>query len=133
VPQSRFAGAVIRLYLNVYERATLRFEKLMKDFFLEVARRMPDKARFFVWPQKGRIIGFSMCLSNKRRCSEYVGMDYAVTLNVHLYFVIMRDLIEWAIAHRYEEFLSTGLVYAPNTSFVSSSCLLISTCGTLCR
>jgi hypothetical protein len=108
------ADKIYQLYLNMYERATLRFEKLTKEFFLEVARRMPDKARFFVWRQKDRIIGFNLCMSSERKlCSEYAGMDYAVALDVHLYFVIMRDVIEWAIAHGYEEFLSTGLVYAP--------------------
>ena len=35
------------LYLQVYHRSKLHFEKLTEAYFCELGRRMPDKARFF--------------------------------------------------------------------------------------
>src|SRR5262249_3808635 len=50
------------LYLNVYERSKLHFEKLTKDYFCRLDEEMPDKVRYFIWHQNGRIIAFSLCM-----------------------------------------------------------------------
>ena len=50
------------LYEQVYERSELKFEKLTKSYFREIGRRMPDKARFFLWRQNGKLIAFSLCM-----------------------------------------------------------------------
>ena len=102
------------LYLQVYERSTLRFEKLTKEFLCELGRRMPDKVRFFLWRQGGRIIAFSVCTVQRDAIyAEYLGLDYTVALQLHLYFVVMRDLISWAMANGYKSLHSTGLNYDP--------------------
>src|SRR5215472_547336 len=46
------------LYVSVYDRSKLHFEKLTKEYFCAVSKLMPDKVRFFVWRQSGTIIGF---------------------------------------------------------------------------
>ena len=102
------------LYLQVYERATLRFEKLTKEYFCEVGRRMPDKARFFIWRQSGKPVAFSLSLVHGDAIyNEYLGLDYAVALDLHLYFYAFRDVMSWAIANGYKRYLSTGLSYDP--------------------
>jgi len=102
------------LYLQVYERSTLRFEKLTKEFLCELGRRIPDKVRFFLWRQGGRIIAFSVCMVQRDALyAEYLGLDYAVALQLHLYFVVMRDLISWAMANGYKSLHSSGLNYDP--------------------
>ena len=53
---------VYPLYLSVYERATLRFEKLTKEYFCGIGQRMPDKARFFVWRDGEKIVAFALCM-----------------------------------------------------------------------
>src|SRR5205807_9922663 len=35
------------LYLNVYERSPLQFERLTPQYLTRIGREMPDKARFF--------------------------------------------------------------------------------------
>jgi predicted N-acyltransferase len=111
---SALADEIYPLYLQVYERSDLHFEKLTKEFFREAGRRMPDKVRFFIWRQDGRIIAFSLCLLGENTLyGEYLGLDYSIALQLHLYFYVMRDTISWAIANGYTSIMSTALGYAP--------------------
>ena len=50
------------LYLNVFARSPLQFEKLTKEFLAEIGARMPDKTRFLVWRQEGRAVAFALCM-----------------------------------------------------------------------
>jgi hypothetical protein len=105
---------VYPLYLQVYARSKLRFEKLTEQYFCELGRRMPDKARFFLWSQNGKIIAFATCMINDDAFySEYIGLDYDVALDLHLYHYIFRDMVSWAIANGYTWFRSSGLNYDP--------------------
>jgi predicted N-acyltransferase len=105
---------VFPLYLQVFERAQFRFEKLTAEFLCELGRRMPDKARFFVWRQQGRVIAFSLCMvQDDEIFGEYLGFDYAVALDLHLYHYVFRDVVTWAMAHGYKTFRSNGASYDP--------------------
>ena len=55
------------LYLQVYERSKLHFEKLTEQYFCDLGRRMGDRVRFFVWRQSGRIVAFATCKCIARR------------------------------------------------------------------
>lgn len=102
------------LYLGVYERSSLKFEKLTKEFFAAIGQRMPDKARFFLWRAGGRLIAFGLCLvDGDLICHEYVGFDYTVAFDVNLYYRVFHDIVEWAIAHGYKRYLSGSLNYDP--------------------
>jgi hypothetical protein len=105
---------VYPLYLSVYERATLRFEKLTKEYFCEIGRRMPDKVRFFVWRHEKNIVAFGFCMvEGNSICSEYVGFDYSVAYKFNLYYVVVRDIMSWAMANGYQCYRNTGLNYEP--------------------
>jgi len=111
-------GAVIDdvypLYLRVYERAKLRFERLSKDYFCRLGREMPDKVRFFVWRQDGRIVAFALCMiEGDAIYGEYLGFDYAVALELHLYHYVFRDVASWAIANGFKSLGTGGLNYDP--------------------
>ncbi len=102
------------LYLQVLGRSKMQFEKLTKEYFIEIGRRMPDKARFFLWRQNGKVIAFSLCLvEGDTLYGEYIGLDYSIALDLHLYFYVMRDIISWSIANGYKSIESSGLSYAP--------------------
>jgi predicted N-acyltransferase len=102
------------LYLQVYERSNLRFEKLTEEYFCELGRRMRDRVRFFVWRQNGRIVAFASCMTHDDSIyAEYIGLDYELALELHLYHYIFRDVVSWAIAHGYKWFRSSGLNYDP--------------------
>jgi hypothetical protein len=102
------------LYLNVYNRSNLRFEKLTKDYLCRLGREMPDKVRFFLWRQGGRMIAFSLCmLEGHSIYDEYLGLDYSVALDLHLYHYTLRDIVEWAIRHGCKWYCSSALNYDP--------------------
>jgi len=109
-----FLDDVYPLYLQVYERSKLHFEKLTKGYFSKLGRLMPDKVCFFVWRQNARIVGFTLCMTEGDAIyAEYIGLDYSVALDLHLYHYAVRDMITWSIANGYKWFHSSGLNYDP--------------------
>lgn len=102
------------LYLGVYERATLRFEKLTKEYLCDIGRRMPDKVRFFIWRHESKVVAFGLCMVDGNSiCSEYVGFDYNVAFRFNLYYVVVRDIMSWAMMNGYRCYRNTGLNYEP--------------------
>jgi hypothetical protein len=105
---------VYPLYLQVYDRSPLHFERLTKAYFCGLGQRMGDKVRFFVWRQDGRIVAFGSCIVHGDTVhAEYLGLDYTVALDLHLYHYTFRDLISWAIAGGFKWFHGSGLNYDP--------------------
>ena len=105
---------VFPLYLQVYNRSKYHFEKLSKAYLCRLGPLMPDKVRFFIWRRQGRIVAFTVCmLQGDEFYAEYIGLDYAVALDLHLYHYAVRGMIEWAIANGYKWFCSSGLNYDP--------------------
>jgi hypothetical protein len=105
---------VYPLYLQVYHRSKLHFERLTKAYFCGLGHRIGDKVRFFVWRQNGKIVAFASCiLQGDTIHAEYLGLDYAVALDLHLYHYTFRDLINWGIAGGYKWFRSSSLNYDP--------------------
>ena len=108
------ADEIYPLYLAVHERSPLKFETLTKDYFRAIARRMPDRARFFIWRQNGKIVAFSFCLiCGNAIYDECIGLDYSVALDLHLYFYTLRDIISWALRHGLKYYYSNPLNYEP--------------------
>ena len=102
------------LYLAVHERSPLKFETLTKDYFSAVGQRMPDRARFLIWRQHGKIVAFSFCLvCGDALYDECIGLDYSVALDLHLYFYTLRDIISWAVQQRLKYYYSNPLNYEP--------------------
>jgi len=109
-----FIDEIHPLYLAVHERSPLKFETLTKDYFLAVAKRMPERARFFIWRQSGKIVAFSFCLvCGDAIYDECIGLDYSVALDLHLYFYSLRDIITWALQQRLKYYYSNPLNYEP--------------------
>ena len=102
------------LYLQVHGRSPMQFEHLTKDFFLRIAREMPERVRFFIWRTGDRIVAFSLGLvCGDTIYDECLGLDYDVALDLHLYFYTMRDVIRWAIDQKLRFYLSGPLNYDP--------------------
>jgi predicted N-acyltransferase len=109
-----FVDEIYPMYLAVHERSPLKFETLTKDYFLAVAERMPERARFFIWRQSGKIVAFSFCLvCGDAIYDECIGLDYSVALDLHLYFYTLRDIISWALQQRLKYYYSNPLNYEP--------------------
>jgi hypothetical protein len=109
-----YVDEVYPLYLNVYQRSSLQFEKLTKEYLCRLGREIPDKARFFIWRQKGRAVAFSLCmLDGDSIYDEYLGLDYSIALDLHLYFYTIREVIEWGMKQGYKWYCSSALNYDP--------------------
>jgi predicted N-acyltransferase len=78
---------VYALYLATYLAGTVRFEKLTREYFLEVGRIQRDQARFFLFYLEGRLVCFNLW------------MDYAVARQLNLYFYRWHHNVEWCLAH----------------------------------
>jgi len=102
------------LYVQTFARSELRFEELTKDFLLRISREMPDCARFFLWRQNGKIVAFALCIVDGDTIHDLnVGLDYTVALELHLYFVTWRDVVQWALANGLKRYYTAPLNYDP--------------------
>jgi len=102
------------LYLAVHERSPLKFETLTRDYFRAIGQQMPDRTRFFIWRQLGKIVAFSFCLvCDDKIYDECIGLDYSVALQLHLYFYTLRDIISWALKQGLKYYYSNPLNYEP--------------------
>src|SRR5438477_45598 len=102
------------LYLAVHERSPFKFETLTKDYFRAIEQRMPERARFFIWQQKGKIVAFSFCLvCGDAIYDECIGLDYSVALDLHLYFYTLRDIVSWSLQEGLKYYYSNPLNYGP--------------------
>jgi predicted N-acyltransferase len=105
---------VYPLYLQVLERAHLRFEKLTKDYLCRLGQDMPDKARFFIWRLNGKAVAFAVTMVHDDAIYDlYLGMDYPLALDLHLYFYTFRDVLSWAMEQGLKQYCSTPLGYDP--------------------
>ncbi len=60
---------------------------------------MPERVRFFIWRQNGKAIAFSVALVHDGTIyDDYLGLDYSVALDLHLYFHTFRDILSWSLA-----------------------------------
>jgi hypothetical protein len=92
----------------------MTFEKLTKEYLCQLGQRMPDRMRFFIWRQNGKAIGFSVCLVHDGAIyDEYLGLEYPLALDLHLYFVTLRDIIQWAITNGCTRYCSSAQHYDP--------------------
>ena len=109
---------ITALYDATYMRSKMRFERLTREFFSRIGREMPGQTRFFIWRFKGKIAAFGLCLVHEGTMYNLnVGFDYSVALDLHLYFVVMRDFIQWALDHGLKRYVTGQLNYDPKLHF----------------
>jgi predicted N-acyltransferase len=109
-----YVEEVYPLYLQVHQRSPLKFETLTPEYLSALGRRMPDRARFFIWRQHGKAIAFSIALVHDGTIyDDYLGLDYAVALDLHLYFYTLRDILGWSLAQGLQQYRSSPLNYQP--------------------
>jgi len=105
---------VYPFYLQVHERSPMKFERLTKEYLSELGRRMPDRVRFFIWRQDGKAIAFSVALVHDGTIyDDYLGLDYRVALDLHLYFYTLRDILSWSLEQGLKRYRSSPLNYQP--------------------
>ena len=105
---------VYALYLQTYDKQELGLEKLPKAFFENIAKNMPSETKFFLWRIEKRIVAFALCLaSGDYFIDYYLGFDYAIAFQYHLYFVRFRDLMNWCIENKMKKYEMGATGYEP--------------------
>jgi predicted N-acyltransferase len=91
---------VYRLYLELVNRHDMGFELMPIEFFKNISKNMPKHARYFLWRIEGRLVAFMLCFVSKDLFMDYyLGLDYSVAHKYHLYFIKLRDTLNWCIKH----------------------------------
>jgi hypothetical protein len=115
---SPYVEEVYPLYQQTFRRSELKFEELTQSYLCELGRRMGDRARFLLWRLEDRIVAFaSTIVHNGVLRDNYIGLDYSVALEYHLYFVTWRDTIIWALKNGIHTYHSAPLNYDPKYHF----------------
>jgi hypothetical protein len=88
------------LYLNTFEKASLKFEKLTRDYFVTTS----TLSHYLLFFLNDELIGFTQLICNGNRIiNRYIGLDYAKSHNYGLYFAMFLRAIEFGIREGYTE------------------------------
>ncbi len=99
-PDENTLNEAYRLYLQVVNTHDIGFEVLPVDFFKIIARNMPNQAKFFLSKVNGKLAAFMFCLVSQELFLNYfLGFDYEIAREYHLYFINFRDTLNWCIEH----------------------------------
>jgi len=89
---------VYRLYLELVNKHDMGFELMPIDFFRKISQNMPKHVRYFLWRIEGRLVAFMLSFTSGDLFMDYyLGLDYSVAHKYHLYFVKLRDTLNWCI------------------------------------
>jgi hypothetical protein len=98
------------LYLQVYNKARFKLTRLEASYFLEMKRAFPDSFRITVYRLNGRIVAFRSLFhlpasANKKAALEahFIGLDYSVSSELHLYQRLLYDFVADGIAANAEK------------------------------
>ena len=108
------AEEIQALYLQTHGRSQYQFERLNAGYFEALGRKMPERARFFLWRLEGRLVAFALCLVQGDTLHDLnFGADYRLSPDLNLYFVTFRDLYNWAAANGLKRYATGPLNYDP--------------------
>ncbi|KAF0134547.1 MAG: hypothetical protein FD145_565 [Candidatus Saganbacteria bacterium] len=107
--------SIYSLYLQTYERAPVKFEKLNKQFFLDLFSNLPEKKRcLLLFKYNQNIIAFAVLLICKNNCINFrIGMDYSVNKELHVYFHLLYHNIEFCIKQQLDNLYLSQTSYRP--------------------
>lgn len=88
------------LYMEVVNKHEMGFEKVPKEFFKQISDNMPGETKYFLWRVDGKLAAFLLVVaSDKVLIDYYIGFDYDLAHEYHLYFIKFRDVLEWCISN----------------------------------
>jgi predicted N-acyltransferase len=103
----RLRACIHRLYRNVYDRSTLQFDRLTRDFFDAVLTDAELDGRVFLYRHDGRLIGFNLCVVfNGALVDKYVGFEYPAARRHNLYCVSWMQNLDYAAANGLSHFIA---------------------------
>lgn len=102
------------LYLSNIDASEMTFEIITKDFLSVISKNMPGEVKYILLTIDKKLVGFQQCLIRGGMLSgEYLGLDYKIAYDYHLYFVLMRETINFCIKNRLSCYDAGALSYDP--------------------
>lgn len=96
---------VYKMYLDIVDKHDMGFELLPIEFFKNLPKNMPKETKYFLWRIDGKLAAFLLCLvSDEMLIDYYVGLDYRIALEYHLYFLKFRDVLNWCIKNKIKRY-----------------------------
>ena len=90
---------IFQLYEFTYNAGSTKFERLNRQFFLQVSRDPGLGARFFLYYVNGKLAAFNLCfVYPDLLIDKFIGFDYDISKRHNLYFVSWAHNIKWCIA-----------------------------------
>jgi len=106
---------IYRLYINTYTAGATKFEKLTKQFFLNVSNKGPG-CRYFLYYIDGRLAAFNLCfVHDGLLIDKFIGFDYDLSRKYSLYFVSWCTNVQWCIENGIGSYQVGQTDYAPKT------------------
>ncbi|MBF0565249.1 MAG: GNAT family N-acetyltransferase [Nitrospirae bacterium] len=95
------------LYLNVYDGASVHFDKLSREFFYRVFRDGENSGIVFLYRLRGALIGFNLCFVHGRSLvDKYVGFMYPDSRKANLYFASWFENIGYCLRNGLKTFIA---------------------------
>lgn len=89
-----------RLFMQTYDRATTRFERLTPAFFDELAKA--ESTHFIMLRRRSdnALVAFMLCYAEPGYATnKFIGIDYDLGTDVFLYFRLFEEFVVWAGAN----------------------------------
>ncbi|MEO5340579.1 MAG: GNAT family N-acetyltransferase [Magnetococcus sp. MYC-9] len=96
-PDARTLGVLFELFMQTYDKATTRFERLGPPFFAQMARQPAAHFILLRERQSGDIVAFMLCFGFEGWViNKFIGIDYRRPREWLLYFRLWEAVVDWA-------------------------------------
>lgn len=86
------------LYENTYRAGATKFERLTKEFFINISRNLSGQAKYFLYYVNGRLAAFNLCFVHKDLfIDKFIGFDYDISNKYNLYFISWCYNVNWCL------------------------------------
>lgn len=86
------------LYMNVYEKAEVKFEQLTPEFFKNISTMLKDKSRAILIKRDGRVVAFELIIEDDSMLRPlYLGINYEESKTYSLYFNSIYQILKHGI------------------------------------
>ena len=100
----RFTDRAHKLYENVLLRSKNQAEYLPKQFFIELAKQLPDSTKFIYVYQVDQLVSFGCWMESETVFAPlYVGVDYEKNRELGLYFKMMYLCVDQGLKSNCQE------------------------------
>ena len=105
---------IYRLYMNNFNNSNVRLETLTPEFFKNICRNMPGKAKIILTRNNTKLVAFNLCILNDDTfIDKVIGFDDEASRRFNLYYTTFCYNLEWCIKNGYRNYQLGIIDYHP--------------------